>query len=76
LSQRQKLIDQIKSNPKDVSFEELHKYLVLNGATWREAKGSHRYYSLNGQTLAVPRKNPIKAIYVNKAINMIEGEEN
>ena len=74
MSKFDKLMNQIKSNPKDVSFDELNKYLEKNGAIWKEAKGSHRYYSFNGKHLAVPRKKPLKAIYVTKAIEMIEGE--
>lgn len=73
MSQKTKLIAAIKNNPKNVSFDELHSYLLMHGAEWREAKGSHRYYTINGETLAVPRQKPLKAYIVEKAIDLVEG---
>lgn len=75
MSQKEKLMQRIKSNPKDVGFDDLHQYLVANGAEWREAKGSHRYYTLKGETLAVPRQRPLKAYLVKRAIALVEGKE-
>lgn len=75
MSKKEKLAEAIKKNPKDVSFEELHHYLTSNKAIWREAKGSHRYYTLNNETLAVPRQKPLKAYIVKKAIEMVEGNK-
>jgi len=74
LSQKEKLIQAIKTNPNDVSFEELHKYLTMHGATFREGKGSHRVYRLNGERLTVPRQKPLKGTYVKQAIELVEGE--
>ena len=75
MTKKEKLIEKMKSNPKDVGFDELHNYLVSNGATWREAKGSHRFYTLNGESLAVPRQHPLKAYLVRKAIVLVEGNK-
>jgi predicted RNA binding protein YcfA (HicA-like mRNA interferase family) len=75
LTQKDKLIRAIKENPNDVSFVELHKYLSMNGATWREGKGSHRVYTLNGESETIPRHKPIKAIYVKRAIALVESDE-
>lgn len=74
ISQKEKLIQTIKNNPDDVSFEELHKYLTMHGATYREGKGSHRVYHLNGERLPIPRQKPLKGIYVKLAISLVEGE--
>lgn len=74
MSQKEKLIKSMKNNPKDVSFEDLHKYLMMHGAECRDAKGSHVYYTLNGKPLSVPRKHPVKAIYVKQAFEMVEGK--
>lgn len=75
MTKKDKLIAKMKNNPKDVDFEELHNYLVANGAEWREGKGSHRYYMLNGERLSVPRQKPMKGIYVIKAIALVEGNK-
>lgn len=75
MSQKDKLMQRIKNNPKDIEFEELHQYLIANGAEWREGKGSHCYYILKGETLAVPRQKPLKAYLVKRAIAMVEGKD-
>lgn len=73
MSQKDKLIAKIKNNHRDVELEEIHKYLVMHGAQWHEGgKGSHRVYLLNGSQLTIPRKKPIKAIYVKLAIELVE----
>ena len=74
LTQKEKLLRKMKSSPQDVGFDDLHKYLIQNGATARHGKGSHWVYSLKGQHLAIPRDNPVKAIYVKLAFAMVEGE--
>ncbi|MDR3590772.1 MAG: type II toxin-antitoxin system HicA family toxin [Negativicutes bacterium] len=75
MTQKDKLIQSIKNNPDDVSFDELHKYLEMHGATWREGKGSHRVYKIKGRTLVIPRKKPLKGIYAKKAIELVDGIE-
>ncbi|HEY3424303.1 MAG TPA: type II toxin-antitoxin system HicA family toxin [Negativicutes bacterium] len=75
MTQKDKLTQAIKENPNDVSFNELHKYLEQHGATWREGKGSHRVYTLNGEHLVIPRQKPVKAIYVKLAIILVENNE-
>lgn len=71
MSQKDKLIKAMKNNPKDVSFEDLHKYLTMNGAKCREGKGSHYYFTLSDKVLSLPRKHPVKAIYVKQAFEMV-----
>lgn len=75
MTQKDKLIKSIKNNPDDVSFEDLHKYLEMHGATFREGKGSHRVYKLNGKTIVIPRHKPLKGIYAKMAIELVEGTE-
>lgn len=65
LTQKEKLLRKMKSNPNDVGFDDLHKYLL---------QGSHWVYSLKGQHLAIPCDTPVKAIYVKLAFAMVEGE--
>lgn len=75
MTKKDKLVERIKNNPKNIDFEELHQYLVQHGATWREGgRKSHRYYSLHGNHLSVPRNKPIKPTYVLQAIELVEGK--
>jgi len=76
VTQKDKLLRKMKNNPRDVGFDDLHKYLTQNGATVRQGSGSHWVYTLNGRHLAIPRDTPVKAIYVKLAFGMVEGETN
>jgi len=77
LSQLRKLLDRIKNNPKQVKFQELDKVLIRSGFNKRQPRGgsSHYIYSKGFQRLVVPHRQPyIKAVYVEKAIKILEGE--
>lgn len=74
VTQKDKLMRKMKNNPRDVGFDDLHKYLTQNGATVRQSGGSHWVFSLHGNHLAIPRNNPVKAIYVKLAFSMVEGD--
>ncbi|BBB89384.1 MAG TPA: toxin HicA [Methylomusa anaerophila] len=75
MTQKEKLAAKIKNNPRNVSFDDLHKFLEMNGATWWEGgRKSHRVYNLNGQSLSIPRDKPVKAVYVKMAIELVEGK--
>lgn len=76
MTQKDKLMRKMKNNPRDVGFDDLHKYLTQNGAIVRQSGGSHWVFSLNGKHLAIPRNNPVKAIYVKLAFGIVEGVVN
>jgi predicted RNA binding protein YcfA (HicA-like mRNA interferase family) len=79
MSKLEKLLQKIKNNPKQVRFKELDKILMKYGFTKRQPSGgSSHYIYLKGKTrLVVPYHQPhIKALYVEKAIKILEGEIN
>ena len=79
MSKLKKLLQRIQNNPKHVRFEELDKILSHYGFIRRQANGgtSHYYYNKGDKVLSVPFHQPhIKAIYVERAIELLEGEFN
>jgi hypothetical protein len=79
LSKLEKLLERIRNNPKNVRFEELDKILIHYGFTKRQSSGgsSHYYYTKGEKLLSVPFHKPhIKVIYVERAIELLEGEIN
>lgn len=77
VSQLEKLLAKIKNNPKQVRFEELDKVLIRAGFQRRQpGSGSSHYVYIRGQAvIVVPYHQPhIKAVYVERAIKILEGE--
>ena len=74
MSRRQKLLRQIRKNPKNVRFEDLDRLLRLCGFEERHAGGSHYTYKHKGcrVILTVPRHKSIGEVYVKKALTIIE----
>ncbi len=76
MSMRKKLLIRIQQNPKNVSFEDLRKLLEMYGFVLRRIRGSHRSFkgTLSGQEIlfVVPYNQPLKVVYVKKALNLIE----
>jgi predicted RNA binding protein YcfA (HicA-like mRNA interferase family) len=72
MSRKEKLINSMKNNPKDVNFEDLKKVLLDFGYEVENSGGSHWVFRKeNFETQVVPRKKPIKAIYVIRALKAI-----
>lgn len=72
MSKKEKLIYSMRNNPKDVSFEDLKKVLLDFGYEVENSGGSHWVFRKdNFETQVVPRKKPIKAIYVIRALKAI-----
>jgi len=66
------LIDKLKNNPKDVSFQILKKILEENGYIGVNTGGSHWVFRKDGkESITIPYKRPIKIIYVKKVIALI-----
>lgn len=77
MSQLKKLLAKIKNNPKQVRFEELDKILIRAGFQRRQPGGgsSHYVYTKGRAMIVVPYRQPhIKAVYVERAIRILEGE--
>ncbi|GAB6173123.1 hypothetical protein JCM15765_26010 [Paradesulfitobacterium aromaticivorans] len=79
MSKLKKLLEKIRNNPKHVRFEELDKILIRYGFAKRQASGgtSHYYYTKGEKVISVPFRQPhIKVFYVERAMELLEGEIN
>jgi len=78
LGQCERLYEKIKSNTKDVKFEDIDKLLInYGGFIKREGKGSHFVYKhpeLKGiqDYVTIPRARPVKKVYILKALRLFE----
>lgn len=62
----------MKNNPKDVSFYDLKKVLLDFGYKVDNSGGSHWVFRKdNCEPQVIPRKKPLKAIYVLRALKAI-----
>ena len=71
---REKRLESARQNPKTVGFDALCRILQDHGFVIRKGKGSHRIASLPGTALRItfPQKNPMKNVYVDRALELIE----
>ncbi len=75
----EKLYRKIKNNPKDVNFEEIKKLLTKwGGFEFRNNSSSHYifYHPDLVDNISIPKKSPIKSIYIKRAIKMFEEVNN
>lgn len=70
----EKEFQKIKDNPKHVRFKTLDNLLRRYGFSVRQPRGgsSHYVYKKEKFTLTIPRHDPIREVYVKKAIQFIE----
>jgi predicted RNA binding protein YcfA (HicA-like mRNA interferase family) len=69
-----KLFASMRRNPRDWSIADLQTVARQNGVDWRHQKSSHCVFVReDGRTLSVPAHRPIKPIYVQKFIELVEG---
>jgi predicted RNA binding protein YcfA (HicA-like mRNA interferase family) len=72
MSRKDKLIKSMQNNPKDVNFDDLKKVLLDYGYEVENTGGSHWVFRKeNFETQVIPRKKPVKAIYVIRALRAI-----
>ena len=76
MSKRQKRLDRIRQNPKNVSLENLRRVLEDYGFEYKRTVGSHYTfcYTVGGETklFTVPFKRPVKTVYVRRALKLID----
>ena len=77
MSRRDKRLEKIRHNPKNVSFEELQTILLSFGFKLDRVAGSHHIFVLevddnDKKVLTVPFRRPLKPIYVKQAIHLID----
>lgn len=69
-----KLLASMRRNPRDWSIADLQTVARQNGVDWRHQKSSHCVFVReDGRTLSVPAHRPIKPIYVQKFVELVEG---
>ena len=78
MGKREKLLEKLRNNPRNVSFEDLDKLLRWYGFVCRPPRGgSHYFYKRRGcRPISVPRHKPVGSIYVKRAVALIEECEN
>ncbi len=73
MSKYDKLIEKMKNNPKNISFEELEKILKKEGYESINTGGSHWVFRKENEiSITIPYKKPIKIIYVKKVLEILE----
>lgn len=76
MSKRQKRLARIRQNPQNVSLDDLRRVLEDYGFEYKQTVGSHYTFSVvigeRTKLLVVPFRRPIKAVYVKKALKMID----
>lgn len=70
----EKLLNNMRNNPRDWSIRDIEKVANQHGFTKRHTSGSHATFSHPElvQILTVPVHKPIKAVYVKKLLKLID----
>jgi hypothetical protein len=77
VSQFEKLLRQIKNNPRDVRFEELEKLLRRLGFDVRQPHGgsSHYYFFKRTVHISIPRHGKhVGYVYIEQVIEILKSE--
>ncbi len=76
MSKREKRLQRILQNPKNVSFGDLRKVLEDYGFVLDRSSGSHHSFKveIKGEfrLFVVPYRRPLKPVYVKEALKLIE----
>lgn len=72
MAKRDKRIERIRRNPKNVRPDEMDGILRDAGFTAHQ-EGSHKTYRRDGQKLTIPQRKPfLKAVYVRDALDLLD----
>jgi len=72
MSKKNKLLQAIKNNPKDVKFEDIKRLLISYGYEANNSGGSHWVFRKKGfNDEVIPYKRPVKAYYIIRALKSI-----
>lgn len=76
MTKRDKRLEKIRRNPKNVSFDELQRILLSFGFELDRVTGSHHIFSIEvyneKKIITVPFRRPVKQVYVKQAIHLID----
>ena len=78
MSRRDKLVRAVRSNPRDVRFDDACKIAEMLGFVHKGGKGSHRVFARRGEPVALnfqDRNGKIKPYQARQLIEMIEKYE-
>jgi hypothetical protein len=74
MSAAAKLLAAMRSNPLDWQISQLQTVARQHSIDWRHDGGSHCVFvRSDGRTLPVPVRRPIKPVYVQKFVELIDG---
>lgn len=72
MSKKDKLIQAMKNNPKNIPFEDIRKVLEDAGYVCHNSGGSHFVFRKeNAASIVIPYHKPIKAIYVKHVLEIL-----
>jgi predicted RNA binding protein YcfA (HicA-like mRNA interferase family) len=76
MTKREKRLQKLRQNPKNVSFDDLRKVLDDYGFELVRSSGSHHSFNITiasePRLLVIPYSRPVKAVYVQVALSLIE----
>lgn len=73
MTKREKLLQKMLNNPRDWRIEDVKVLADYYGIDYRQPSGSHVTFRLkSGSKLTIPAHKPIKPIYIEKFISLIE----
>ena len=70
MPKKQKLLDKVRQNVRNVSLEEFESLINMYG--YIEMGGKHPKAIIGVHTMPYKRENPIKSCYVKELINIID----
>lgn len=73
MSKKEKALEKLRQNPKNVRFEELAEILIGLGFVEKPGKGSHSKFVYGVHVLVIPKRKPfLKPIYITLALQVID----
>lgn len=74
MSKRDKQLQTIRNNPKNVKFETIRKILLTHGFSESTPSGgsSHYTYSKGLYRVTVVKNKPVNSVYIKRAIEIID----
>jgi predicted RNA binding protein YcfA (HicA-like mRNA interferase family) len=76
MSKRDKLLDSLRNSPNNAKFGDIRQLLELEGYVLDRITGSHHIFKRNETIFVIPVHNKkVKAIYVRRVVELIEGDQ-
>ncbi len=68
----EKIVDKMKRQPSNISFDEVSKVLEHYGYEKVRQRGSHcSFRNSKGGTMIIPSRRPIKVVYIKEVLNRV-----